>query len=221
LVTSIVLLPVFNNFREVLGIGNYNTNKDFNISLSGGAGGLNVDFDLDLTSDDKYTAKLDLNVISTGSVEKIGIISIKYYFYRELQLIDQFTPPSYSTPIISLQKTHINLHCYKNNEILLSGEASVKFLVGGIEQEELIEFELSIIITVSSADISYYWNVAEVWLQILDGIVILVIILILANLIRHIRFEKWYTEDHKKDDEEFFEKMREFVREKKKVPPSS
>jgi hypothetical protein len=77
-----------------------------------------------------------------------------------------------------------------------------------------------IFITVSSGDISYNWNIAEIWLQVADGIVIAILIIILARFIRQIRFEKWYTEDHKKEDEEFFEKMREYVREKK-TPQSS
>ncbi|MFX0020455.1 MAG: hypothetical protein ACFFAK_02965 [Promethearchaeota archaeon] len=77
-----------------------------------------------------------------------------------------------------------------------------------------------IIITVSSADVSYFWNLTEVWLQVIDGIVITVLVIVLARVIGHIRFDKWYTEDHKKEDDEFFEKMREYVKDKK-TPQSS
>ena len=219
MVTCIALLPVFNNFREVLGIGHYNTNMNFNHSFTEGTGGLNIEFDLDLTSDDRYRGTVTCKTISSGSVQRIGIISISYNIYRDVQLIGQFDR-SYGTPIISLQKTHMILRCYKDSEIVCRGTANVKFLVGGIEQEVSIEFELMLLITISSGDISYHWNVAEVLLQILDGIVIVVLVLILAKVIRHIRFDKWYTEEHKKEDEEFFEKMREYVR-NKKTPQSS
>ncbi|MFW9947536.1 MAG: hypothetical protein ACFFDX_12000 [Candidatus Odinarchaeota archaeon] len=221
MVACIALLPVFNNFREVLGVGHYNTNMDFNHSFIEGTGGLNIEFDLTLTVDDRHTANLYFNVISTGSVGIIGITSIEYYIYRDTisqQIIARNY--DYDPPITSLYKNHVNLRCYKYNEIYLYGEAFVKFLVGGIEQQVSIEFELMLLITVSSGDVSYFWNLAEVWLQVIDGIVIAVLVIVLARLIRHLRFDKWYTEEHRKEDEEFFEKMREYVR-KKKVPQSS
>jgi len=221
LVTSIALIPVFNNFREVLGIGHYNTNIDFNHSFVGGTGGLNIEFDLFLDSNYKYTANLDFNVISTGSVEKIGITLIDYIIYRFFISQPLTTRHyTYDPPIITLHKNHINLILEKNNEIYLSGEAFVKFLIGGVEQEEKIEFDLMILITVSSGDVSYFWNLAEIWLVVIDGIIITVLVVVLARTIGHVRFDKWYTEEHKKEDEEFFEKMREYVRDKK-TPPSS
>ncbi|MGB5912416.1 MAG: hypothetical protein WBH31_14595 [Promethearchaeia archaeon] len=221
MVTSIALLPVFNNFREVIGIGHYNANINFNHSFIEGTGALNVEFDLVLASNYRYTANLDFNVISTGSVGTIGITSIEYYIYRfflSQTLISRFF--SYDPPRNSLHTSHINLVLERNNEIYLSGEAFVKFLVEGVEQEVSIEFELMILITLSSGDVSYFWNLAEVWLLVIDGIIITVLVVVLARSIGHIRFEKWYTEEHKKEDEEFFEKMREYVRDKK-TPPSS
>ncbi len=217
LASCIFLIPVLNNLTDL--IGHYNTNKDFNISLSGGTGGLNIDFDIDLTSDDRYTGIITCRTISSGSVQRIGIISISYNIYRDVQLIVHFED-SYSTPIITFQKTHINLRGERNSELKCIGTANVKFLVGEIEQEEIIDFDLSILITVSSGDISYFWRIAEIWLLIFDAIAITVLILILAKVIRRIRFEKWYTEEHKKEDEEFFKKVREYAQNKKN-PPSS
>jgi len=221
LATSIALIPVFNNFREVIGIGHYNANVNFNHSFSEGTGGLNVEFDLVLASNYKYTANLDFNVISTGSVGTIGITSIEYDIYRffiSQTLISRDF--SYDPPRNSLHTNHFNLILERDNEIYLSGEAFVKFLVEGVEQEVSIEFEIMILITLSSGDVSYVWNLAEVWLVVIDGIIITVLVIVLARTIRHIKFDKWYTEEHKKEDEEFFEKMREYVRDKK-TPPSS
>ena len=181
----------------------------------------NVEFDLILASNYKYTADLDFNVISTGSVQIIGITSIEYSIYRFF--ISQtliYRLYSYDPPISSLHRNHINLILERDNEIYLSGEAFVKFLAGGVEQEVLIEFELMIFITLSSGDVSYFWNLAEVWLVVIDGIIITVLVIVLGRSIRHIRFNKWYTEDHKKEDDEFFEKMREYVQDKK-TPQSS
>lgn len=219
LASCILLIPILNNLREVLGIGHYNTNNNFNIPLSGGTGGLNVDFNLDLTSDDRHTGTITCRTISSGSVQPIGIVYISYNIYRDVQLIVHFVE-SFSTPRISFQRTHINLRGERNNELKCIGTANVKFLVGGIEQEETIDFDLSVIITVSSGDISYYWGIAQIWLLIIDGIAIVVVIIILAKLIRSIQFDKWYTEEHKKEDEEFFEKIREYIRDKK-APQSS
>ncbi len=222
MVTSIVLLPVFNNFREVIGIGHYNTNRNFNHSFIEGTGDLNVEFDLILASNYKYTANLDFNVISTGSVQIIGITRIDYVIYRFF-LSQPLTTRhyDYDPPIISLHKNHVNLILERDNEIYLSGEAFVKFLVGGVEQEVPIEFELMILITLSSGDVSYFWNLAEVWLLVIDGIIITVLVILLGRSIRHIRFEKWYTEEHRKEDEAFFEKMREFARTRDKKTPQS
>ena len=202
----------------MLGIGHYNTNMNFNHSFTEGTGGLNIEFDLDLTSDDRYRGTVTCKTISSGSVQRIGIISVSYNIYRDVQLIDQFIR-SYDPPVITFQKTHINLRCEKS-ALKCIGTANVKFLAGGIEQEEMIDFELSIIPTVSSAEISYNWRIVEIWVQILDYIAIVVLILFLAKIIRSIRFDKWYTEEQKKEDEEFFEKMREYVR-NKKTPESS
>jgi len=217
LASCIFLIPFLNNLTDL--IGHYNTNKDFNISLSGGTGGLNVDFDLDLTSDDRYTGIITCRTISSGSVQRIGIINISYGIYKEVQLIN-YVANSYGTPIIMFQKTHINLRCEKNSALKCIGTANVKFLVGGIEQELAIDFDLSILITVSSGDISYFWRIAEIWLLVFDAIAIIVLILILAKVIRRIKFEKWYTEEHRKEDEEFFKKVREYAQNKKN-PPSS
>lgn len=219
LASCILLIPILTNITEALGIGHYNTNNDFNISLSGGTGGLNVDFDLDLISDNRHTGTITCRTISSGSVQPIGIVYISYNIYREVQILDHFHD-SYSTPRISFQKTHINLQGERNSELKCIGTANVKFLVGGIEQEETIDFDLSTIITVSSGDISYYWGIAQIWLLILDGIAIVVVVIILAKVIRSIQFDKWYTDEMKNEDEEFFEKVREYVRDKK-APQSS
>ncbi|MFX0026312.1 MAG: hypothetical protein ACFE8M_07840 [Candidatus Hermodarchaeota archaeon] len=214
LVSCILLMPVLNDFTAALGLGHYNTNNNFNISFSGGTGGLHVDFDLQLTSDERHTGTITCRTISSGSVQQIGITYISYTISRETQPMDHFTN-SYDPPLISFQRTHINLRCYKDSEIRCTGSANVKFLVGEIEQEGIIDFVLSITITFSSGESSYYWRIAEVWLVILDAIGIIVLIITLAKIIRGIQFDKWYTEEHRKEDEEFFEKIRQNLRLKK------
>jgi len=204
------LLPLLYNLRIILGIGYYNINNDFNHDLVGGTGGLNIDFDLTLTEDDRYTGVVNFNTISSGSVDAIGIISIVYNIYSDSQTIAFYTN-SFDPPRIVLRRTHNNLHCERDNEIKCEGTATVRFMVGAVEQEEIINFELSVIITLSSTEIEYSWDVMIVWLQIFDYIVIFALILLLARTVRRIKFDKEYTEEMRKEDEEFFENIRKKI----------
>ncbi|MFX0147640.1 MAG: hypothetical protein ACFE8E_07800 [Candidatus Hodarchaeota archaeon] len=206
LVSFILLLPVIYNFRLIFGIGHYNINNNFNNDLVGGTGGLNVDFDLLITDDDRYTGTINFNTISSGSVDAIGIISITYNIYRNTQTIAYYTN-SFDPPRIELRRVHNSLHCERENEIKCEGTATVRFLVGAVEQEEVINFELSIIIMLSSLEIEYSWDVMVVWLQVFDYVVIFCLILILIRNIRRIKFEKQYTEEMRKEDEEFWKKI--------------
>jgi hypothetical protein len=214
LVSFILLLPILYNFKLVLGIGYYHNNNDFNNDLVGGTGGLNINFDLVLTIDDRYTGTVNFDTISSGSVDQIGIISISYTIYKDSQILVPYSN-SFDPPINVFQRTHNNLNCEKDNIIKCQGTATVKFLVGTVEQEEVINFELRIIITLSSVEIEYTWDVIIVWLQIFEYIVIFALILILVKIIRRIKFDKQYTEDMKKEDEEFFDNIRKNIEREK------
>ena len=208
------MLPLLYNLTQLLGIGHYNISDDFNNDLGGGTGGLSINFDLTLTVDDRYTGVINFNTISSGSVSAIGIISIVYNIYKDSQTLAFYTN-SFDPPRIMLRRTHNSLNCERDNQIKCEGTATVRFLVGAVEQEEVINFELSVIITISSIEIEYSWDVMVVWLQIFDYIVIIALILLLARAIRRIKFEKQYTEEMRKEDEEFFENIRKNIEKEK------
>ncbi|MFX1496737.1 MAG: hypothetical protein ACFFBH_04350 [Promethearchaeota archaeon] len=190
-----------------MGIGTYNDNEDFSDNLGVGSGGVNVNFIVSLTGYDKYRGTVIFNVISSGSVEKIGITDINYNIYKGTQTIATYDN-NYIIPKLSYQKDH-NLNLAKNDEVICQGNVIIKFLVGGIEQQVAKSFELAIRITISSAEIDYTWDVTEIWLQVFDYIAIAALVLFLIKVISSIKFEKQYTPEMKKEDEEFFEKIKE------------
>ncbi|MFX1234352.1 MAG: hypothetical protein ACFFBY_07285 [Promethearchaeota archaeon] len=209
-----MLLPVLYNLSELLNLGNYSKTEDYNIDLGAGTGGINADFLLGLTYDDRYRGTITFNVHSTGSVGTIGITSIDYDIKANGQTKAHYDN-NFNPPRLSFQNTHNNLNLDKDDVVTCEGSAMVRFLVGGIEQDTVIFFENDIIITISSFEIEYTWDIVEIWLQIFDYIAIFASVIFLARTIRIIKFEKEYTEDMRKDDEEFFEKIRKNIEKEK------
>lgn len=213
LASSIILLPIIYNLSELLGIGNYKDSKDYSDNLGVGTGGINTNFILSLTGWDRYRGTVIFNVISSGSVEEIGITNIDYNIYKG-SLIMAHYDNSFSVPRLSFENAH-TLNLDKNDEVICQGNVVIEFLVGGIAQQTAQSFELPIIITISSAEIDYTWNITKIWLQIFDYIVIFALALLLIKVISSIKFEKQYTPEMRKDDEEFFERIKENIEKKR------
>jgi hypothetical protein len=191
--------------------------QDFNHSFTQGTGGVNVNLYLELTQDDRYIAKVNFNTISTGSIEPVGVVHIEYIIYKN-EDAEIYVNQTFGTPANSIGKIHYNLQCEKLDVVTCTGEANIRFLENSIEKEVSINYLLSTVIATTSVEISNNWFVISMWLIFFDFGVIGYLVIVIAKTIRRIQFDKWYTEEHKKTDEEFFKKIRKRLEEEDNIP---
>lgn len=217
IIFCLVLIPVIHNIVDVLGLGRYNLNQDFNHSFTQGTGGVNVNFYLEITQEDRYIVKVDFNTISTGSIDPVGVVQLDYAIYKNDDA-EIYVNQTFSTPSNSIVKTHYNLQCEKFDVVTCTGGANIRFLENSIEKEVSIDYVLSTVITTTSVEISNNWFVISMWLLVFDFGVIGYLVVLIAKTIRRIQFDKWYTEEHKKTDEEFFKKIRKRLEEEDNIP---
>ena len=216
IIFCIILIPVIHNIVDILGLGRYNLYQDFDHSFTQGTGGVNVNFYLELTQDDRYIAKVNFNTISTGSIEPVGILHLEYSIYKN-EDAEFYVNQTLGTPENSIGKIHYNLKCEKFDVITCTGDANIRFLENSIEKEVSIDYVLSAVITFTSVEISNNWFIISMWLILLDCGIMGYLVIVLAKTIRRIQFEKWYTEDHKKTDEAFFKKIRKRIEEEDNI----
>ncbi len=217
IILCLSLIPVIHNIVDVLGLGRYNLNQDFNHSFTQGTGGVNIHLYLELTQDDRYIAKVNFNTISTGSIDPVGIVHLEYSIYKN-EDAEIYLNQTLVTPTNSIAKIHYNLQCAKFDVITCTGEVNIRFLENSIEKEVSIDYVLSVVITTTSVEISNNWFVISMWLLVLDFGIVGYLVVIIAKTIRRIQFDKWYTEEHKKTDEAFFKKIRKRLEEEDNIP---
>lgn len=143
------------NFREIFRIGVFNEEDDYSNSYTGGSAGINLNLQIEYTTDSRYLINTFVESISTGSVVNYGLLSILIQFFSdgtpEFARSVQFDPPSSTYPVtqfvIELDK-YANLSC--------SGTIEMSLEAGGVPINDTLNYQLSFIVPLGLGDFSNY-----------------------------------------------------------------
>lgn len=145
--------PAVFHFDDYFSIGYFRTDKDYRIDYSDGYGEVNMDFQLEHSREYRYSYYLSCYFSTGEDVEIVGITGFNFTISVMGSIVSHrvinFDPPieQYTRAATVIVK--------KNDPIIWSGSAEVKFISNSIVQNETIEFLLGITILVGDQD---YYN---------------------------------------------------------------
>lgn len=184
---------------------------DYTIDYSQGSGGIDIDFQLVHNKSNYFFCHLIYKTTSTGDVEEIGIVHFDFdilvnAMFRQSQERTFIDPVTYYDHSFSLP------NIFKGDLITCIGEVDVKFDVNDIIQNETINFEISIEITIDPSGSSWESELNLIWIEVLLISILIIMIGFIFKIIKIIRYEVTYPVEEKKRDEEFLE----FIKKKTK-----
>lgn len=189
----------------------FKANEDYTIDYSQGSGGIDIDFQLVHNKSNYFFSHLIYKTTSTGDVEDIGIVHFDFdvevnEIFRQSQERTFIDPVTYYDHSFSLP------NIFKGDLITCIGEVDVKFDVNDIIQNETINFEISIEITIDPSGSSWESELNLIWIEVLLISILIIMIGFIFKIIKIIRYEVTYPVEEKKRDEEFLE----FIKKKTK-----
>jgi hypothetical protein len=203
LISYILGFAVIFNLREILGIGIYEGNKTFAVDINGNSCGLNVELHASYYRGDEHYYGYKLTAFSSGDVGLVGISYLSLSIRAsssDLQSIDR----SYNPPIVSLSSIESLNNLYKNNNLTLIGYANIIFTVNNLNETQTIPINIGIIIKYAGGEILYVWGNAMIWIETIYLCLTVIPATLLYRTIKRIKFEKWYVQEIKNRDENFF-----------------
>ncbi len=200
------------NLSRFFDVSHYRTINDFTIDYNRGFGGTNLDFQISYRNYASFDSTLIFQTISSEEIEEIGITKVSYDIYRDEELIyynDLNFPEPFTYRFDSFIINDINIH----DNISCIGTINAQFNIGGIVQNETFNFILSIIMPVNPLEIRYSHLQNSLWAGF--GLVVaqLVIIGLISRIIMRWKREATYSEEAKKKDQEFFDYIRDKLKE--------
>ncbi len=148
-----LVTPIVFNFEEYFSVGYFRTDKDYRTDYSDGYGEVHMDLQLELSRGDRYSYYLSCYFSSGEDVEIVGMTHLNYTVSAgglvvSYRLID-YDPP------IEQYTLESGVFLKKNEVIIWSGSAEVKFISNSLVQNETIDFDLRVTILMGSQD---YYN---------------------------------------------------------------
>ncbi len=140
------------NFEDYFSIGYYRTDKDYRIAYSDGYGEMNMDIQLELSRQYRYSYYLSCYFSSGEDVEIVGMTHMNYTISAGGSFVS-YRVDDWDPPIMQLTRASAAL-LKKNEAFIWSGSAEVKFISNSIVQNETIAFNLRIVIPLSYQDYS-------------------------------------------------------------------
>ena len=147
-----LLTPLALDFEEYLNVGYYRTDKDYRTDYSDGYGEMNMDLQLELSRQSRYSYYLSCSFSSSGDVEIVGITHMNYTVSAG-GLAVSYRVDDWDPPIAQLTRSSAAL-LEKNEVIIWSGSAEVKFISNSLVQNETIDFDLRVTILMGFQDYS-------------------------------------------------------------------
>jgi hypothetical protein len=190
------------NLKSILRIGYYEGSKDFKISINSGSGDLKVD----LYASHDYQYNFDYGyTITTLSNGDVGVVGISYanYLLAATSAVKQVVATNYTNPVRSISFDR-RTPLYENDNLTIKGYIDVIFSINGIEETHRFSIEYGIIIESNGPLIDYEWGNLSTWIKVIYLTLTVIPITFLYRNIKKYRFEKWYNEELKKKDKNFF-----------------
>lgn len=211
LISYIIGFVVIFNLREILGIGIYEGDKDFTTDINGNSCGLNVELHAYYRIGDEHYFGYTIRAFSTGDVGLVGISHLSYVV-RTSSSLRQTVDHSYNPAIVS-RSFESRTGLSKNDNLTIKGYANIIFTVNGYNETYTIPINLGIIIKYSGGVISYYYGNMMIWIETIYLCLTVIPATFLYRAIKRIKFEKWYVQEIRDRDENFFdilEKKKEY-----------
>ena len=147
-----LLTPLALDFEDYLSVGYYRTDKDYKIVYSDGYGEMNMDIQLELSRQNRYSYYLSCYFSSGEDVEIVGMTHLNYTVNAG-GLVVSYRVDDWDPPIAQLTRASA-AQLGKNEAFIWSGSAEVKFISNSLVQNETIDFNLRITILLGYQDYS-------------------------------------------------------------------
>ena len=207
------LTPIMFDFRNVFGIGVYNTEDNYFNLYSDGTAGINLHLHLERVIDERYVINTFIEPISTGNVVNYGLLSITIYYFNDNAPISAESV-QFDTPRSTYSVNRFFLNLLKHNNLTCYGTIEISLETGGIPINDTINFQLTFIVPLGIED---YMNLDLVIIVLFFGHFFLYIFIpVTLNWIFKPVLGLKLSEEDIKRDEEFFNYLRNQSIEKRK-----
>ncbi|MHA1295992.1 MAG: hypothetical protein ACTSPH_05220 [Promethearchaeota archaeon] len=207
LIIIVILLSItlyyFHNYIETITSGEFIVKTSGSKILTNGTGIVDAKMTANYDNRDRYDLSIIFSVRSNGNIIPIGFNFSDLYFYKN-QLYYNHEVNIISPPQSYYYKNFI-VELKKNDNFTCMGKVNALFLSKGsnLIQNASIRIKLMLILpcTISSA----YYNIKlpAIWGYILIISIICYFFYTMIKIIKRIHFEKFYTKEMKKKDDEF------------------
>lgn len=189
------------NLKTVLGIGSYEGNKNFYVSIDGTSGGVNVDLYAIHRSQLYHDFGYTITAYANGEIKLVGISDANYYV-RTGGSLHEFMDTNFTSPMgIITFKDIASIRAGQNYTI--KGYVDVIFTVNNLDEIHRIPIDIGIIIVLDGDSIQYNWMIISIWLDVFYLSFTTIPLFLLYRNIKAYRFEKWYNEELKEKDQKF------------------
>jgi hypothetical protein len=204
LVSYILGFVVVFNLRQILGIGNYEGEKNFNIDINGNSCGLNVELYARYQTGVNHYFGYKLTEFSSGDVGLVGISNMSFRLETGSSL-KQVVYRSLNPPRITyaFDSDPVTTNLNKNDNLTIEGYANVIFTVNNVNETQKISINIGIIIKYDGGEIFYFWDLVVIWLEVIYLGLTAIPFTLLYRSIKRMRFEKWYSEEIQDRDDNF------------------
>ncbi|MFX1500107.1 MAG: hypothetical protein ACFFDH_03985 [Promethearchaeota archaeon] len=195
-------IPIIFNIKSLLGIGHFSFDQTYVSDYPEGRVGINVKVSISHVHHTQCSGTVEVKTISDGNIEMDGITRISFTVRTEGRATSGGSTED-NPAKICIYGFSINI--VKDDNVSCIGNVDIKYDLGGSEQIERFNFDVSYIIPIEVSDIYYNWDIPLIWVDVLYFVIIGVVFILVLRKYRHVRHASWYSEDIKKRDEEFHE----------------
>ncbi len=210
----IIILYIFGfglifNFRQIIGIGYYDNEKDFTTSYNGGYGGLNVKIYAHNIQNYDYNYGIEITAFSTPDSYLMGITNLDYRI-RTTSVTKQMLTFNYSIPIITYSIGYtppLRTRLYQYDNLTCKGFVDIIFKINDTPETHRISFDIGLIIEIDGGALNYGLENASTWIYVIYLTATVIPLTLLYKNIKKLKFRKWYTEEIKERDELFYKAL--------------
>ena len=206
----IAFTPLILNIKLLYGIGYYNFEGSNVLDYPEGSVGIKVEVNIVHWQGDICNGFVSFHTISSGNITVHGITHIEYSIKADnafYAIVDESV-----NPVAKTWNRDFRISLFKNSKVSCTGSSEANFSIDGLEQTDVINFDISYIIPINVREIFYMWDVPLMWVYMFYVVLIFVVLSFVIKSYKSIKFDYLYTDEMRNMDEEFFN----YISQKKK-----
>jgi len=190
------------NMKHILAVGHYQGTYTTSVSVGEGTGGITVDMYAYHQREYTHHIGYTITTFSKGDIDLIGISKVDYRLDASVILI-QSMDEIYTDPINTISyQGYRNL--VPNLNLTIEGSLDLIFNVNGIYEPHTLHIELGLFIYLDGMAIHYEWGNISTWLNVIYLSFTVIPLAFLYRNIKMYKFEKWYSQELRERDENFY-----------------